>query len=79
MKFWKPFERWTKVMGNRIEHQWHADFELQHPESLVVRIFKDTAEVYDTFISEQPPPGKRYCVHLKICLEEFSVEGGEEA
>ena len=69
MKIWKPFTRWTAKMGKRIEHRWHADFELNEDEWLALEI---TGE--EIFV-EQPSSGKRYCVHLKICLEEFSEEG----
>lgn len=81
MKTWKPFERWTDIMGNRIEHQIHADFELDETEmlSLIIGkhnrrlVFEPNTEIEP--ITEIPPPGKVYKVHLRIALEEFEKGG----
>ena len=68
--FWKPFERWTEIMGNRTEHLIHADFGL--PPGVTLEIFVGG----ELEMIEVPPHDKLYKVHLKICLEEF--DSGEE-
>lgn len=67
MKVWKPFERWTNVMGNRVEHKWHSDFSMTWRELLSYCL-------PDELMNECPPVGKIYKVHVSISLEEFDEQ-----
>lgn len=78
MKFWKPFERWTEVKGDRTEHQIHADFALNENEFLELWI-REEGGVNKPRLHERPPPGKIYKVHLHLALEVMNNDAPETA